>query len=409
VTISGFITNPPHVLAGDPPMKYRVSVRPYEPSKTDAENPWQPLRNEFQITVTEKQGSGPPTQYRMDQAPDADGFYTYREDHPPQGWRFVAGRVLARWQTGGREGRWEVRLETKRQNDPPVPASTIECADGTMRSTVVVRLDNTQPDAAIDVDTVEHPDGSTEPASECGKFTVGDTIHGSYSASDEHFRRLSFGVQPGSHAKGATIDPSSRSYPTVPTSGESGTWTLDTSGMDPCGYIARLHVHDRTIVNSGHVGWNAGSSAGFCLEAEPESDGGIQPAAPTQPMDIVDDDTAYAPVSSAQPSVAIVDHQFDTPGDDHEHLDEEYVTFENVGENEVELTGWRIADDAGNEYVFPEGFTLKSQATVTVYTGSGEDTDDALYWGAEQAIWDNTGDSVFLYDDDGELVAKESY
>jgi hypothetical protein len=106
VTVSGFITNPPHVLDGETPMNYRVSVRPHDPSKTDAENPWQPLRNDFDITVTEKQGAGSPNQYQLTQSADADGFYTYREDPPPGDWRYVAGRVLARWPTRGDEGRF---------------------------------------------------------------------------------------------------------------------------------------------------------------------------------------------------------------------------------------------------------------------------------------------------------------
>ena len=407
VTVSGIITNAPHVLDGESPMKYRVSVRPYDPSKTDAENPWQPLRNEFDVTVTEKQGSGPPTQYKMTQSTDSDGFYTYREDSPPGDWRYVAGRVLARWQTRGDEGRWEIKLETKAPGDSPVPAGVLECADGSTRGTVVVRLDNTRPDADIEITSVEHDDGSTDPADECGKFVVGDVVHGTYEATDEHFGRLRLGVQPSSHAHGASIDPSSRSYPTVPTSGESGTWELDTDGMDPCGYIARLHVEDRTIVNSGHIGWEAADPAGFCLEASTETDGGAA-------SDVVADPTAVAGgtedlAKPGEPSLAVAAHEFDSPGDDHENLNDEYVTIENTGDTDVEMTGWSVEDDAGHTYAFPDGFTLAASASVTVRTGSGDDTATDLYWGSERAIWDNTGDSVFLYDDDGALVLKRSY
>ena len=60
-----------------------------------------------------------------------------------------------------------------------------------------------------------------------------------------------------------------RSFPVVSTSGEAGTWTLDTAGMEPCGYVIRLTACDRT--NYGSVG-NAlcgGHDIGFCLEEAP--------------------------------------------------------------------------------------------------------------------------------------------
>jgi hypothetical protein len=53
---------------------------------------------------------------------------------------------------------------------------------------------------------------------------------------------------------------------TLDTSGASGNWELDTTGMKPCGYNIRIHGVDRTIVNSGGIGWHAGDIEGFCLE-----------------------------------------------------------------------------------------------------------------------------------------------
>ena len=40
----------------------------------------------------------------------------------------------------------------------------------------------------------------------------------------------------------------------VPTTGEAGNWTLNTAGMQKCGYVIFLRASDRTIVNSGFVG-----------------------------------------------------------------------------------------------------------------------------------------------------------
>jgi hypothetical protein len=60
--------------------------------------------------------------------------------------------------------------------------------------------------------------------------------------------------------------PNPRTWPTVPTTGESGIWRLDTSGMPKCGYTIRLGASDRTIVNSGFVGFGNEAFLGLCLK-----------------------------------------------------------------------------------------------------------------------------------------------
>ncbi|WP_407058908.1 hypothetical protein ACKZDW_23755 [Ralstonia syzygii subsp. celebesensis] len=59
--------------------------------------------------------------------------------------------------------------------------------------------------------------------------------------------------------------PSSGVVNTAPAPGDS--WTLDTSGMEACGYIIEVTAHDRAIVNSQAVGHYVSQSAGFCLVA----------------------------------------------------------------------------------------------------------------------------------------------
>jgi hypothetical protein len=138
---------------------------------------------------------------------------------------------------------------------------------------VRVRLDQQPTSALVSItgfSTTEN--GPINPAADCGFFTPGLWIHGTYEAvdADGHFRRLSLAVDPAAPANGATVDPPSRAYPTVSTNGEAGTWKLDTDGMDPCGYVIRLHTWDRTIANNSPNGWHNTASVGFCLE-QPES------------------------------------------------------------------------------------------------------------------------------------------
>jgi endonuclease YncB( thermonuclease family) len=99
----------------------------------------------------------------------------------------------------------------------------------------------------------------------------------------------------------------------------------------------------------------------------------------------------------------------DANGNDHENENDEYVAFENAGDETLDLSGWTAADAAGHTYRFPDGFALEPGATVTLYTGSGEDTDAELYWGSDGAIWNNGEDRITVTTDDGETVVNRSY
>jgi hypothetical protein len=46
----------------------------------------------------------------------------------------------------------------------------------------------------------------------------------------------------------------------------AGTYSLNTTGMKPCGYAMILRVFDRTNVNSGTSRNSAKDSVGFCLK-----------------------------------------------------------------------------------------------------------------------------------------------
>jgi micrococcal nuclease len=99
----------------------------------------------------------------------------------------------------------------------------------------------------------------------------------------------------------------------------------------------------------------------------------------------------------------------DAEGNDNENLNDEYVVFENTGDDPLDLTGWSLHDEADHVYAFPDGFVLDAGARVTVYTGSGQDTATALYWGATGAIWNNGGDTVIVENQDGAVVIEREY
>lgn len=281
ITITGQIGNPPDVFGGAAPFKYRIEVR-----REDGVDTFHPLTNAISVSVAEWIGGFPlmcaPFQFVCDQTlvatDDGDGlgggWYTYLESTTPPHTRHLVLDTLGRWETNNAmEGLWTIRISAKNP------------ATGTVFSgiqDVQVWIDNTAPVAAIDI-TGATFNGSKIAAVDCGKFPVGTIISGTFSAHDrgsvphaldpayQHFGGLSFSVIPAGPAHGAAVvTPNPTAFPAVPNIGEDGTWTLDTQHMDPCGYVIRFVVCDRTNYDSRGNALCASDDVGFCLEEAPK-------------------------------------------------------------------------------------------------------------------------------------------
>ena len=105
-----------------------------------------------------------------------------------------------------------------------------------------------------------------------------------------------------------------------------------------------------------------------------------------------------------------IDIEPDAPGDDNFNLNEEWVRFTNAGGAPLDIDGWQVADESSSHrYEFNE-LILEPGASVTLFTGCGTDTATERYWCNENsAVWNNSGDTVFLYDQVGNTVVAESY
>jgi hypothetical protein len=90
-------------------------------------------------------------------------------------------------------------------------------------------------------------------------------------------------------------------------------------------------------------------------------------------------------------------------------LNDEWVDFGNSASTDQDMTGWAVEDEAGHTYQFPDGFTLGAGDAVRLHTGSGTDTSTDLYWGSGTYVWNDSGDTVYLYDDAGSLHTSRSY
>lgn len=106
-----------------------------------------------------------------------------------------------------------------------------------------------------------------------------------------------------------------------------------------------------------------------------------------------------APVVRVNPACSL----FDAPGNDNLNASEEYVCFQHLGGDPVDMTGWQVKNERGDTFTFPS-FTLPVGASVRIHSGAGIDTPTDLYWGRSSEAWQNDccgGDSVFLYDASG--------
>ena len=153
--------------------------------------------------------------------------------------------VLAQWDSTG-DAKWTVRLST--YNGGGILVGT---------DSHVIQLDNTGPEAAIAI---------TSGTGDCGKFGPGTVLSGSFVARDDYLGSYSLGVEPATNPPGVGVPSPSSGLVNTATAPGNG-WTLDTTGMRPCGYVIRVVAVDRAIVNSQAVGHYAAMSVGFCLEA----------------------------------------------------------------------------------------------------------------------------------------------
>ncbi len=152
--------------------------------------------------------------------------------------------VLAQWDSTG-DAKWEVKL------------STFDAGGFLVgQDTHLIQLDNTGPDASIEI---------TTGIGDCGKFTIGTLLSGNFVARDDYLSGYSLGVEPGVNPAGVGVpSPSSGLINTAVAPGD--VWSLNTTGMRSCGYVIRVVASDRAIVDSQSVGHHASDSSGFCLE-----------------------------------------------------------------------------------------------------------------------------------------------
>ena len=111
--------------------------------------------------------------------------------------------------------------------------------------------------------------------------------------------------------------------------------------------------------------------------------------------------------------IYIVNFHFNAAGHDNYNLNGEYVSFGNKCSYSIDMTGWTIKDETARRVYTIPVFIFQPSSTFTLYTGTGTNTNKALYWGKTPrdyaAIWNNDGDTLFLRDSNGNMVLTQSY
>jgi len=96
-------------------------------------------------------------------------------------------------------------------------------------------------------------------------------------------------------------------------------------------------------------------------------------------------------------------------GAPHQTVNQEYVKITNKGTTAVSMKGWKITDKGAiHTYKFPSSYTLKAKTTVILYTGKGTNTATKLFWGKGVYVWNNEGDTAYLYNAQGKLVSTRN-
>jgi hypothetical protein len=254
------------ILPGQHPPAYQVFVTKVAPGAVATQ-----LTNSFDIAVFPVNPLPANPAVTVAQAVQVIGgqpYYLYREGVV----QAVNPRTLAVWEASGlAEGAYDVEVKGF------VWSGAAYVPMATPSQTQRVYVFNGYPHAELDVHgnsfTAYRPQVDlhiTSPSGDCGDVKVGDVVHGTYSVADHFFDTLSLGLEqitvggvpqpiPAVVPSGPTL------YPTAGTNGTSGTWTLDTTGMTPCGYTIVLSAWDRALVSDECWGHYNQIGVGFCL------------------------------------------------------------------------------------------------------------------------------------------------
>lgn len=231
---------------------YRIKIH----NKNDPYSVFTVLDNSFKL----ERWISPPT---YDTQTSVNGFFKYLDPTA------YVDYALAYWNSTG-DDKWDIQLDVA---TGPDESSIISSSDW-----YLIQLDNTKPKGppAIPLTMDIHITkigGNPMGLADCKDVPQGDSIEGYFIADDVHFGHWSLSTEPNTLTTPSNQPTVSGLAKTDPSPAPAGhKWSLSTSTpimMHPCGYVVRLNVYDRSIVDSipGRHNWNH-IEVGFCLRAK---------------------------------------------------------------------------------------------------------------------------------------------
>ena len=121
--------------------------------------------------------------------------------------------------------------------------------------------------------------------------------------------------------------------------------------------------------------WNALNPASQC-QTQTLSDG----------SDLLSTEPARLPPMNIQP---IEIQSVFLPGD----VEYEKVSLKNTWSDPVNLSGWILSNNRGDEFIFPT-FTLYPDGVINIYSHAGFNNTVELYWNAPAAVWQPGGVAI---------------
>lgn len=88
-------------------------------------------------------------------------------------------------------------------------------------------------------------------------------------------------------------------------------------------------------------------------------------------------------------------------------LKEEIAVVTNRSNTEVNLTGWKLVSEVGNQtFVFPDGTILPAGKSLKIVSGEKAQAGAGTLLWTKSQIWNNQGDPGALYNAQGDLIGK---
>jgi Lamin Tail Domain len=118
-----------------------------------------------------------------------------------------------------------------------------------------------------------------------------------------------------------------------------------------------------------------------------------------------------APAQAATYRMQIYEIWYNSPGPDYggnTSLNHEWVELHNTSSASISLANWTLSDAAGHVFVFGS-YTIKPHGYVTIHTGHGTDTQTDQYWNHSWYIWNNTGDTAILQNQNDSTIDSCTY